>query len=107
MTITRMLFHRDYPALRWWSQRPLALGLVVAAVLLIAQALTERPSRDLSPAELASLREFAAQTGEPEVVRRLHAAERDGAVSLREAEEVIEVAKAHGPGYGLATDLRN
>ncbi|ASK94666.1 hypothetical protein KWH04_17890 [Xanthomonas campestris pv. trichodesmae] len=76
-------------------------------MLLIALALAVRPSRNLSSSELASLREFAAATGEPEVARRLQAAERDGVVSLREAEEVIEVAKAHGPGYGLATGLRN
>lgn len=107
MTITRMLFHRDYPGLRLWSQRPLALGVIAAAMLLIALALAVRPSRNLSSSELASLREFAAATGEPEVARRLQAAERDGVVSLREAEEVIEVAKAHGPGYGLATGLRN
>lgn len=103
--ITRLLSHLDRPSLRRWG--PLTLAAIVAVIILIGVGLAVRPSRDLSPEELSALREFARQTGEPEVVRRLQAAERDGTVSLGEAEEVIEVAKEHGPGYGLATDQRD
>ncbi|HDS1082353.1 TPA: hypothetical protein QDZ62_000153 [Stenotrophomonas maltophilia] len=104
--ISRLPTPPEFAAVAAWARRR---GWLVAAAcvgigLLAWFGVAIDSSRALSQAELASLRQFAVQTGVPAVETRLKEAERSGSVSLREAQAVIEVAKAYGPEYGLASD---
>lgn len=106
MMILRLPTPPELVAVVTWARRHrwLVATTGVAFCLLAWLSVVIDSSRALSQAELASLRQFAEQTGVPAVEARLKEAERNGAVSLREAQAVIEVAKAYGPEYGLASD---
>ncbi|MEQ7884032.1 hypothetical protein [Xanthomonas hortorum] len=104
--ISRLPTPPEFAAVAAWARRRgwLVAAACVAIGLLAWLGVAIDSSRALSQAELASLRQFAEQTGVPAVETRLKEAERNGSVSLREAQAVIEVAKAYGPEYGLASD---
>ncbi len=104
--ISRLPTPPEFAAVATWARRRgwLVAATCVAIGLLAWLGVVIDSSRALSQAEMASLRQFAEQTGVPAVETRLKEAERSGSVSLREAQAVIEVAKAYGPEYGLASD---
>lgn len=87
------------PKRRWVVVFAAAISLVAFAAVLLSHLDTSRP---LNAAEARQLALFVELTGDPFVRAVYDERSQDGRLTLEEARIVLETAKAHGPGYGLA-----
>jgi hypothetical protein len=92
----------------WWlSRRPWHRWMVVVtllAMIAIGARVAWGPtaSRALTDAEIKGLAQWVELTGEPAVARAYVERQREGRLTVADARAIMEVAKAYGPGSGLA-----
>lgn len=96
----RLPFDHLSPWQRWAALGTLA-ALIAGAVWLGLQANASRP---LTAAETARFATWVQLTGDPSVTRAYTKARSEGPITAAEARAIMEIAKAHPPPYGLASD---
>jgi hypothetical protein len=87
------------------NPRRSALGVTGLVVLGIGASFIDWSSR-LSPDQVAIVRTFVIRTNAPPVREVFNGFVMNGYLTVNDAKEILDVAKAQSPGYGLISDQK-
>lgn len=99
-----MFLHLDayWRSLLPWQRKALLGAVAFTCVAIVGGINVWRVSRPLTAAEAERFAQWVALTAEPAVASAFAERQRDGVVTIAEAQEVVEIAKAYPPGPGLS-----